>query len=647
MYSIYKITSDPVVDFAAEELKRYLRMMMPRCGEIAISYAPEAKDGFRLGLMSQFGLDTSEAADVELDDILHIDTDAQGGIIAGDNPRSVLLAVYKYLTINGCRWLMPGVDGERIPVKSIEPVNYHKMADCRYRGQCNEGAESQQAMLETIDYAPKIGMNVYMLEFDIPSVYYNWYYDHKHNESNREPEPVSQETVLQWKRACETEMAKRGLQFHDMGHGWTADSFGINSAGGWANKQENGVPEEMRKYIALVDGKRDLYKGVAVNTNFCMSNPEARAIVVKNVCDYAENNHNVDYLHVWLADWQKNMCECEACSVKRPSDWYVVLLNDIDAELTRRGLNSRIGVCIYSETAYEPTCEYIKNPQRFVMILGAITRSYLYSMPKDPQAELTPFVLNTSGRLDSMEEHMVRLKLWKNFLPSPAVAYEYHFWKHQFYAPGVLSFARRLYEDVLSYRDNGLEGIIEDGSQRSFFPNGLSFYVYAQTLFDNAVDFDALVRDYFENAYGAAAQTVLDFLRRIDRLLPHSYLEARHSIHRDKTKYYRPELQAQLASVEQVTVEFEKALQPYKNMPCRNQTVAVRLMLRYAQYCRNLANALAIKCTGQDAQAKEYMAAADREFGKYELELERYYDHTIAVTAHLEIFNTKSGEYMQ
>ena len=121
MYKIYKITSNHVVDFAAEELKKYLRMMMPRCGEITVDYAPDAKDGFRLGLMQDFGLDVSEAPDVALDDILHIDTDECGGIIAGDNPRSVLLAVYKYLTLIGCSWLFSGVDGEFIPVKDLEP----------------------------------------------------------------------------------------------------------------------------------------------------------------------------------------------------------------------------------------------------------------------------------------------------------------------------------------------------------------------------------------------------------------------------------------------------------------------------------------------------------------------------------------------
>ena len=125
MYRINKITSNHTVDFAAEELKKYLRMMMPRCGEVEIAYAPDATDGFRLGLMSDLSLDTSEAQDLSLDDILHIDVDAAGnGVIAGSNPRSVLLAVYRYLTLNGCRWLFPGVDGEVIPVKGLDGVCY-------------------------------------------------------------------------------------------------------------------------------------------------------------------------------------------------------------------------------------------------------------------------------------------------------------------------------------------------------------------------------------------------------------------------------------------------------------------------------------------------------------------------------------------
>ena len=84
MFQIKKMRADHVIDFAAEELKEYLRMMMPRCGEISISYEPGAKDGFRLGLLEDFGI-SSEAEDPVLDDVIHVDTDTEGGILAGSN----------------------------------------------------------------------------------------------------------------------------------------------------------------------------------------------------------------------------------------------------------------------------------------------------------------------------------------------------------------------------------------------------------------------------------------------------------------------------------------------------------------------------------------------------------------------------------
>ena len=51
MLTVYKLCPDHTVDFAAEELKKYLRMLMPEKGDIAISYDPKATEGFRLGLL--------------------------------------------------------------------------------------------------------------------------------------------------------------------------------------------------------------------------------------------------------------------------------------------------------------------------------------------------------------------------------------------------------------------------------------------------------------------------------------------------------------------------------------------------------------------------------------------------------------------
>ena len=48
---------------------------------------------------------------------------------------------------------------------NIEDTKFHKMADNRYRGWCNEGSMAPHTMPEMIDFTPKVGMNVFMLEF--------------------------------------------------------------------------------------------------------------------------------------------------------------------------------------------------------------------------------------------------------------------------------------------------------------------------------------------------------------------------------------------------------------------------------------------------------------------------------------------------
>lgn len=67
MRQIKMLRVDHTIVYAAEELKKYFRMMMPDGGDVAISFEPDAKDGYRLGLLEDFGLDTSEVEDPVLD----------------------------------------------------------------------------------------------------------------------------------------------------------------------------------------------------------------------------------------------------------------------------------------------------------------------------------------------------------------------------------------------------------------------------------------------------------------------------------------------------------------------------------------------------------------------------------------------------
>ena len=624
MFIINKLRADHVIDFAAEELKEYLRMMMPRCGEIAIAYQPEAKTGFRLGLLEDFGL-PCEAEDVVLDDVVHIDTDLEGGILAGSNPRSVLFAVYRYLRLNGCRWLYPGVDGEHIPVAQITPQKYHKMADHRFRGHCNEGAEFQNCMLETIDFYAKQECNVYMLEFDTPYAYYRNYYNHNFNPT-RTPEPVTYDQVLQWKRQCEVEIGKRGLQFHDMGHGWTAEPFGMDSIEGW-NKRDVVLTPEQEEVVALINGKRELWRGVALNTNLCMSNPKVRTRMATSIADYAQIATNVDYLHVWLADSYRNHCECEECRKMRPSDYYLMIMNELDDMLTQRGLNTRIVFICYLDTLFAPEKITIRNPQRFSLMYAPILRSYCSGVDESqPLPEAATYVRNTWTAPANAMEHLALLRQWQKVWHGPTFGYEYHFCTQQHNDPSGLNIARRIYEDIRGLKYMGLDGYVEDGSQRSFFPSGLAVYVYAETLLDRNADFDAIVEDYFSHAYGKDWQMALEYMKSVSYAFSYPYLSGEASADISRGKYYNPSMVSRLEYAQELAAQGRRLSKEHQKNPTRPQTVSWRLMQHHAEYIEGYSAIMTELAKGHKGKAYELAQAFYASFGVHEYEIERYMD---------------------
>ena len=632
MYKIYKTIACSPVDYAAEELKKYLQMMMPQCGDVPVKYDTEAKDSFRLGLMQDFGLDISDAEDTDLDDILYIDADENGGIIAGDNPRSVLLAVYEYLRQQGCRWLFPGVDGEFIPVvQGLKAVSYRHKPSCRYRGQCNEGSEYQQNMVEAIDFTAKVGMNVFMMEFRIPTSYYRRYYNHLHNEMNRPPEDVTNETILQWKRQCEAELSRRGLQFHDMGHGWTGDPFGLDSSARKGDGvDDTTISDEARQYLAMVGGRRKMFNYPNV-TQFCMSNPVARKMVVDYAADYAASHGNVDYLHVWLGDAINRACECEECSKKTISDWYMILLNELDEELTRRKLDTRIVFIVYTDTVWAPLVEGIKNQKRFTCLFAPISRSYTISLPETmPKIELTPYQLNKNVMPDTLAASFAYFEKWKEMWKGSNIAYEYHFWRHQYYNVCGLGLAKVINNDVRAYKKYDVNGIIQDGSQRSFFPTGLAFYIYARTMYNDTLTYDELVEEYFSCAFGADWKAFYNYLEKVENAFDFCYMEGQRAVDPERSNHYNPDHVPSLETVRGIVAEGRKLILEHYNNPYRIQTVSVRLLELHALFCELLADAMIEKAKGNDDEAMELYEKMKAEMGKFECYFQTCYDHGLA-----------------
>ncbi|MBE6645310.1 MAG: DUF4838 domain-containing protein, partial [Ruminococcaceae bacterium] len=532
----------------------------------------------------------------------------------------------------GCRWLFPGVDGEYIPIKATTPVKYRFKPSMRYRGQCNEGAEFHQCMLDAIDFAPKIGMNVFMMEFFIPSGYYNFYYEHINNENNRKPEPVSYDQVLQWKRQCEAEIEKRGLQFHDIGHGWTCEPLGIDSRPSFLDDSE--IPDDARRYIAMRNGKRTLWMDKPRFTEFCMSNTAARKKVVDYIVDYIAKHDNADYIHVWLADSRNNHCECEDCVKKTASDWYITLLNELDAALTKASLDTRIVFIAYTDTTFAPLEEAIKNQNRFTLMLAPVTRSFTKPLPTAiEKVEVPKYERNNITLPTKVEEYFLHLDEWRKSWHGSCIAYEYHFWRHQYYDLPGINIAKVIHEDVKSYEIHGIRGIIQDGSQRSFFPNGFAFYAYARTLYDTSISFEELKEDYFSTAYGDCWEDIYAYLEKLSDAVDFGFVEQEKSLNYTISRFYNPPLAKKIRTVPSITAEGLKIIRDNFNSPYRIRTFSMKVLELHAEYANLLAEALAFKALGLDKSAWEKYYILRDTIGKYEAEFQGVYDHGLAMNS--------------
>jgi hypothetical protein len=272
---------------------------------------------------------------------------------------------------------------------------------------------------------------------------------------------------------------------------------------------------------------------------------------------------------------------------------------------------------------FAPRTVEIRNPRRFSLLYAPITRSYCSSILPDSQFPEPPeYRRNQWNAPKSAEENLAFLKDWQKTWTGPAFSYEYHFWQHQCYDPSGLYIARRIYEDIRSLRTVGLDGYVEDGSQRSFWPNGFAMYVYAETLMNRDCDFDEVARDYFSHIYGEAWEQALECLTTLRDTLDYPWMagEAGPALEIPRIRKAMEALAAREAAL----------AKSHRVMPYRAQTISMRLLSRHAEYIRDLGEVVVEKALGNHQKAAELLDAFRVRFGAYEVELERYFDHFLA-----------------
>ena len=156
-----------VFQFAEKELKGYWKKMQEK------SDALQLPGSYRLRLELAAGGESCHETEQSAmaPDGYVIDTGEQGGVIAGNNPCSVLIGVYAWLQSAGCHFLRPGRKYEIIePLSGLEALSMteKKTASLRHRGVCIEGADSLENILDFIDWLPKMGYNSFFLQFKLP-----------------------------------------------------------------------------------------------------------------------------------------------------------------------------------------------------------------------------------------------------------------------------------------------------------------------------------------------------------------------------------------------------------------------------------------------------------------------------------------------
>ena len=137
---------------------------------------------------------------------------------------------------------------------------------------------------------------------------------------------------------------------------------------------------------------------------------------------------------------------------------------------------------------------------------------------------LPPYVRNRLKFPANIADNLAFLRAWQPLFDGDAFTYEYYFMWDCYFDPGYWEAAKVLNEDVKKLRQIGLNGIVSDQTQRSFFPTGFGMYVMARTLWDESVDVDGLAAEYFPAAFGADGEAARAYLAEMSRLFDPPYL---------------------------------------------------------------------------------------------------------------------------
>jgi len=284
------------------------------------------------------------------------------------------------------------------------------------------------------------------------------------------------------------------------------------------NEKVKNLSSEYIEMLAEVNGKREIQHGNTFYTHFCYSNPKARRFLVDFMVEYIKKKPFVDFVHMWLADAINNQCECEECCKMHPSDWYVMLLNELDEELTKTGSDTRIALIMYVETERPPQKLKLNNPKRFVL-LSAIGLHYEEGYKDEVYKGEVPEYKRNEYHPAPNALRLKWHKKWKEICGNiPSVIFEYRFYTDMYCDMGNMQISRETYRDMKALEKVSFNGVMSDQTHRLYIPTALPMLLMGETSFDTSLDYETYVNEYFEGAFGIDGKLCRNYLEELSEL---------------------------------------------------------------------------------------------------------------------------------
>ena len=247
--------------------------------------------------------------------------------------------------------------------------------------------------------------------------------------------------------------------------------------------------ESHPEYYVMVNGKRQPDYGPAGGGHVCISNPDVKELMYKEI-EYQYNN-GFKLIQVAQTDGQVP-CSCPDCQEKGHGDFAEaqwIFFREL-AELTKERL-----------------------PEAKLVFLS-------YGLTKNPPQTFDSFPDNVLIELTIWSDFDKKFQVWERFKSVPKITYIYFFGEYQSFIFSPVRSPSYVVKNIRIMAENSVQGIYKCGWCISPGLEGPVCYVFSKTLEDpfNA-DPQKLCDDYYRHAFGNSYEPMKQFFDMMHKAL--------------------------------------------------------------------------------------------------------------------------------